>query len=82
MNYSSATEWTQELDRLKSFFSNTVIPAPGTHRIDDAITIHDLRKAIHTYVIRAEENVGNPIFLGTLTGLQAIEQYLLQYQGD
>lgn len=78
MNYASKVEWEQELNRLKAFFAQANIPAPGRHIIDPAITITDLKKAIHTYTIRAEENVGNPIFQGTLVGLQAIEQYILQ----
>ncbi len=78
MNYSSKTEWEQELNRLKAFFKTANIPAPGNHAIDAALTIGDLKKAIHTYIIRAEENMGNPIFQGTLVGLQAIEQYILK----
>ena len=78
MNFSSKAEWEQELNRLKAFFQKADIPAPGKHVIDPAITVTDLKKAIHTYVIRAEENVGNPIFQGTIVGLQAIEQYILK----
>lgn len=78
MNFSSKSEWEQELNRLKDFFAKTNIPAPGHHQIDDAIVVNDLKKAIYTYTIRAEDNMGNPIFQGTLVGLQAIEKYLLK----
>ncbi|PZP49225.1 MAG: hypothetical protein DI598_08345 [Pseudopedobacter saltans] len=76
MNFSSKSEWEQELNRLKTFFAETNIPEPGNHKIDDAIVVNDLKKTIHTYTIRAEDNIGNPIFQGTLVGLQAIEKYL------
>jgi|GEM_PF-6010305 len=76
MNFSSKAEWEQELNRLKTFFQQTEIPAPDTHVLNEALTVTDLRKAIHTYTVRAEENIGNPIFQGTLVGLQTIEKYI------
>lgn len=78
MNFSSKAEWEQELSRLNKFFAQAEIPAPGDHHIDGAMVVHDLRKAIHTYTVRAEDNIGNPTFQGTLVGLQTIEQYLLK----
>lgn len=77
MNFSSKAEWEQEIKRLKTFFASIEMPAPGNHQIDSAITINDLKKAIHTYMVRAEDNIGNPIFQGTIVGLQAIEKYLI-----
>lgn len=76
MNFSSKTEWNAELARLKSYFSSIELPAQGAHKIDSATTIHDLHKAITTMLTRAEDNVGNPIFQGTLVGLHSIEKYL------
>ncbi|QES89521.1 DUF6965 family protein [Rhizosphaericola mali] len=82
MNYSSKAEWSAELTRLKQFFSTTEIPAPGEHQIDEASKIKDLKIAIQTFMTRAEDNVGNPVFQGTLYGLQKIEKYIEKYNAS
>lgn len=79
MNFSSKSEWTDELTRLKAFFNSTTLPT-GPQQLDPATKILDMAAAVRTFTMRAEENIGNPIFQGTMVGLQQIEAYLKKQQ--